>query len=1196
LYTINIPRGLLVIKFTAMHPALLFISSSQNLREDLPRQLEYFGHKNIDWFPEVKEAIHGLSEKDYSLAIVDVEDQDSLEATRAALSLKSNEDLPLILLGARDDSGIHDKIRELRPRAYISKPVSWLDLAIAIDNILEDPATNAARAKESWQTLLNNLPGLAYRCLDDQSWTMLFLSRGCRELTGYAPADLVLNQKISYQELIHPHDQTMVREQIEKSKMNQFELTYRIRTKGGQYKWVLERGIKTRQKWKGVAILEGVIVDIDEKMQAEMRLKLSLKELKILNSLNARANVRRSMPNTLAKTVQDLDKNYGISTNLYFLDEDNHKLVGQNRLLDSPAMKSLEQFLGQSIHEITIDLVEGSWHYQVMHGSSHYFTTDPKEIAKMARDFLTNSNLKELMPQVSEKMQVKSALGIKLTQEDRILGLMAIRSSFVLSEQEVKSILTVSEGISNMLARRSLEQRLRKEEGRFRTLWEMAPNGIVIIDPEGIVKSVNKSLLKMTGFSESEFLNKHIGELPMVPEDSIDEYLDLFSRLMTRSRSKPIEFPWVHKNGTLNWGEAHVSFTKENGEVTGIQAIISDITRRRTNEIKIKESEDLYRTVISKSPMPILLIQHGTVTFANPIMKKLMGKNTSGKLIGKSALEMVAPEYRNTIAQRLKALENSKPNKPAIFKMNREDQEVFLETSSVPVVIQGEHVSLVMGRDITGQIMVEEKLRENEKLLSSILQAAPIGIGLVKKRVFYWANDYFVKMVGHGRKELIGRNSSMIYPSTEIYEKAGQVKYSKLKKDNIGQVETKFLRKNGNEMDVLLSSVFLDPDNPADGTIFTALDITQKKASERILKENEERYRTLFENMAQGVYYQSSDGKLLDVNKAALRMLGLTRSQFLGKTTPPHSWRFVDEKMEEIREEDFPANVSLRTGRIMEDVVIGTLNPMLKKYVWLLVNTQPQLLPGESKPYQVFVTLHDLTDIKNAEMELNKSYQEIKMLSRRTEEIREEERKQIARNLHDELGQILTAIKMDVGWVKNQLPEDERKLNQKIAATSEIIDQAIAGIQQITTQLRPPILDNLGLYEALKSLLAGFQERTGIIARIQLPEKESALHPDLKISLYRIAQESLTNVIRHSKASKVGLTISEKNNNLELQIEDDGLGIKDENIRASDSLGLIGIKERVLRWNGQFEITGSDGDGTLLRIKIPIIRKNEIRN
>jgi PAS domain S-box-containing protein len=136
----------------------------------------------------------------------------------------------------------------------------------------------------------------------------------------------------------------------------------------------------------------------------------------------------------------------------------------------------------------------------------------------------------------------------------------------------------------------------------------------------------------MTGFSESEFLNKHIGELPMVPEDSIDEYLDLFSRLMTRSRSKPIEFPWVHKNGTLNWGEAHVSFTKENGEVTGIQAIISDITRRRTNEIKIKESEDLYRTVISKSPMPILLIQHGTVTFANPIMKKLMGKKYIRKI------------------------------------------------------------------------------------------------------------------------------------------------------------------------------------------------------------------------------------------------------------------------------------------------------------------------------------------------------------------------------------------------------------------------------------------------------------------------------------------------------------------------------------------------------------------------------------
>ena len=127
-------------------------------------------------------------------------------------------------------------------------------------------------------------------------------------------------------------------------------------------------------------------------------------------------------------------------------------------------------------------------------------------------------------------------------------------------------------------------------------------------------------------------------------------------------------------------------------------------------------------------------------------------------------------------------------------------------------------------------------------------------------------------------------------------------------------------------------------------------------------------------------------------------------------------------------------------------------------------------------------------------------------------------------------------------------------------------------------------------------MLSDFQKRTGIVARIQIPDKEPPLHPDFIISLYRIAQESLTNVIRHAQASQVGLTIREKNNTLELQIKDDGVGIKETDILASHSLGLLGIKERVLRWNGEFEITGLEGAGTLMSIKLPMAGINEIRN
>lgn len=524
--------------------------------------------------------------------------------------------------------------------------------------------------------------------------------------------------------------------------------------------------------------------------------------------------------------------------------------------------------------------------------------------------------------------------------------------------------------------------------------------------------------------------------------------------------------------------------------MTGIQAIISDITQRINNELKIKESGDLYRTVISKSPMFTLLVQEGKIVFTNPVVQKLLGKKRSEQLKGAAATEIVAPEYRQMVKDRLKLLEAGKSNKPVVIKMNREDQDVFVETSSVPIVIQGEDTALIMGRDITAQRLMEDRLRENEKSLSSILQAAPIGIGLVKERVFYWINDSFLQMLGYRRKELIGQNSLIIYPSKEVYEKAGQVKYAQLRHAPIGQVETKFRCKSGKEIDVLLSSVALNPENIAEGTIFTALDITLKKASERILKENEERYRTLFESMAQGVYYQAADGTLLDINKAALRMLGLTRAQFLGEKSAPSTWKFVDENMKVIPEENYPASVSIKTGKKLVGVVIGAFNPKLQKVVWLSVNTQPQFRSGEQHPYQVFVTLHDLTDIKNAELELNKSYQEIKMLSRRTEEIREEERKQIARNLHDDLGQILTAVKMDVGWVRNRLPSNEDILFQRVDATLDSIDEAIGGIQRITSQLRPPILDNLGLFESLRSLLSDFQKRTGIITKLRLPEKK----------------------------------------------------------------------------------------------------------
>lgn len=558
------------------------ILAKGDLVEPLINKLSDWGHKEIDLFHDESEALKRGSNKAYAMAIIDLDLNNSESAIQAGKSLRSASGIPLIYLGKEPDSETSHTLIQIQPWAFLTKPVNWMDLRMALKNILlrhplnsNTPVKNDEQDKwpgdtsvveKRWQSLFNNLPGLAYQCLNDTAWTMLFISKGCKELTGYAPEEVVQSRKISFQDLIHPDDRAMVRRQIEESNLEQFELTYRIQTKEGKDKWVLERGIKTTQEWNGVAILEGVIIDINEKMQAELRLKLSLNELKILNSLNASANDNKSMRDIFSATVKALDKHYKVSTNLYFLDQNRNLLVGQNSSLDSQEMKSMEKFLGHKIQEITIELVEGSWHHSILHGPDYQYTTNPSQIAKVARDFTVNSNLKELMPLVSEKIQVKSVLGLKLNQGEDTLGLMAIRSEHVLSDDEVKSILTISEGISNIVARRMIENKLAQEERKFKTLWEMAPNGIVTIDSKGYVKTLNKSFLRITGYHESEFLNKHIGHLPLVPTESVNEYVRQYSRLVKKPRIKPTVFRWIHKNGTLNWEKPMSALLKRAGK------------------------------------------------------------------------------------------------------------------------------------------------------------------------------------------------------------------------------------------------------------------------------------------------------------------------------------------------------------------------------------------------------------------------------------------------------------------------------------------------------------------------------------------------------------------------------------------------------------------------------------------------------
>ncbi len=224
---------------------------------------------------------------------------------------------------------------------------------------------------------------------------------------------------------------------------------------------------------------------------------------------------------------------------------------------------------------------------------------------------------------------------------------------------------------------------------------------------------------------------------------------------------------------------------------------------------------------------------------------------------------------------------------------------------------------------------------------------------------------------------------------------------------------------------------------------------------------------------------------------------------------------------------------------------------------------------------------------KRVENELRASQEELRKLSSHLQSVREEERSRIAREIHDELGQALTAIKMDVAWLKKRLDGKDAVLSEKAAATMKIIDGTIQSVKRIATELRPGVLDHLGLAAAVEWAVREFENRTGIKCSMLLEPEEFEIDKRLSTDIFRILQESLTNVMRHASATKVDVSLKAYDDVLELVIKDNGRGITKEKISDPSSFGLLGIKERVNFWNGVFDICCPEQGGTEIRVRVP---------
>ena len=287
-----------------------------------------------------------------------------------------------------------------------------------------------------------------------------------------------------------------------------------------------------------------------------------------------------------------------------------------------------------------------------------------------------------------------------------------------------------------------------------------------------------------------------------------------------------------------------------------------------------------------------------------------------------------------------------------------------------------------------------------------------------------------------------------------------------------------------------------------------------------------------------------------------------------------------------VRDHDIRILCQYHRERFSPELILGILRTHPVVVYGGLICSNPYYIPPEEflKPNRASREIERLVD--NI-LKQEKSLAQLRALAARLQTVREDERTRAAREIHDELGQALTAIKLEFTALLGDLPAQERTVIQRSQSILKLLDQMSQSVRRIATGLRPTILDDLGLVAALEWAAEDFQTRTGTRCEIDLPDEDIMLDPERATALFRIFQETLTNVARHANATHVKARLAEEGGSLILEVRDNGKGIGEEQLSAGTSLGILGLRERVLLLGGTLTITGTPGKGTTVTVHVP---------
>jgi two-component system, NarL family, sensor histidine kinase UhpB len=440
---------------------------------------------------------------------------------------------------------------------------------------------------------------------------------------------------------------------------------------------------------------------------------------------------------------------------------------------------------------------------------------------------------------------------------------------------------------------------------------------------------------------------------------------------------------------------------------------------------------------------------------------------------------------------------------------------------------------------------------------------------------FLYASPAADHVLGYQPKQLIGqRLDDLVHPD----ELAGLVSSFALARDGAETVSTTLRIRAADGQWRWCEAFCRGAENPQTGEIeiHAAIhDITKFKQIEKAIERVAREWRNTFDAARDAILMLDRKARVIRVNLATTRLLDCDFPELLGRP--------LKQIFSERLGLDDPSGIDQAwqdKGQVRRDFALGHGQPWLR-------STLDPVLDQHGEISGAIMFLSDISNEKQAEVRLRDTLDQLRKLSSHLQIVREEERKSIAREVHDELGHALTALKMEVSWLGRQIDPDNTALAERTRSMTGLIDQTIATVRRISTALRPPVLDDLGLDAALEWLAEDYQNRTGIRTRVALPEQPERIRSGRGSTVFRIVQEALTNVARHAEASEIRIDWRQKEQHIHLSIEDDGLGFDPQTRCALSGFGLLGMAERARDLNGTLEVHSRPGHGTRIELVFP---------